>query len=500
MSAKAVRLPLVFAVFFGAANLTACHPKVGHTKLVRAANFSGGAKVEQAEWITYKADQVLWRVRARDDGHVIESVLHEEEGEVLTLRHERLRRRVLVSQGDAKAVERKVPEGLFALANGDWPAFTLVGEAFPTPFSGKIRILLPENGALRDGDLTIEPTTGGKRLQMLVGPVGVIVDLDLNNHFVRAVVPSQNLAVLPALVRLPAAAGEKPSGVEELEFIVSAPNAELHGTLWSPATAESPPLAVIVAGSGPTDRNGDNPLGAFGRSYAILASELAKHQIATLRYDKRGVGASTLTMPASEVTLAHIIDDAARIVAYARSLGRFSRIVIVGHSEGGLIAMDLASQRHADAIVLLATPGRGLNIILREQIARQVDAGDLPAVEETLAAWKAGRDVPVVPRSLQRIERGGLKGLKSMLSLDPRALAQRVNVPATVVQGTDDVQVATEDAEELALHNSSFRVRFVPGMAHSLKRPIRDPFQLSRSEPLAEGLVDIVVAAIREAL
>ncbi len=160
--------------------------------------------------------------------------------------------------------------------------------------------------------------------------------------------------------------------------------------------------------------------------------------------------------------------------------------------------MDVASQRHADAIVLLATPGRGLDVILREQIARHVEAHDLPAVEETLAAWKAGRDVAMVPPSLQRIERGGLEGLKSMLSLGPRALAQRVSVPSTVVQGTDDVQVTTKDAELLALHHPSFRVRLIPGMAHSLKRSTNDPLRLSRSEPLADGLVDIVVAAMRE--
>ncbi len=150
MNLRLIRAFLILAAFFGAVILTACQPKVRQTKIVRAANVSGRAKVEQAEWITYKSDQVLWRVRARDDGHTIESVVRTEEGEVLTLRHERLTRRVLVSQGDAKSHEQSVPEGVFALANGDWPAFTGCGRGVPDAVQWKNqRSLAGERSATR---------------------------------------------------------------------------------------------------------------------------------------------------------------------------------------------------------------------------------------------------------------------------------------------------------------------------------------------------------------
>ena len=180
------------------------------------------------------------------------------------------------------------------------------------------------------------------------------------------------------------------------------PTGKIAGTLLVPAATGRMPLVVIIAGSGPTDRNGNSPLlpGA-NNSLKLLAEGLAERGIASLRYDKRGVAASATAM-VSEANLRFDMyaDDAAGWIRRLRSDARFSTITVVGHSEGSLLGM-LATQRGAaDGYVSIAGAGRAADKILREQLGKQLPPDLLSFSNKGLDALLAGHTVDSVPPPL----------------------------------------------------------------------------------------------------
>jgi len=120
---------------------------------------------------------------------------------------------------------------------------------------------------------------------------------------------------------------------------------------------EKQPLVLIIAGSGPTDRNGNNPMMA-NNSLKMLADELAKNSIASLRYDKRGIGASAASgIEESELRFDHMIDDTKAWVDTLSKDNRFSSLIILGHSEGSTIGMIVSQSKLVSKYISLAGPG-----------------------------------------------------------------------------------------------------------------------------------------------
>ena len=141
-------------------------------------------------------------------------------------------------------------------------------------------------------------------------------------------------------------AQENNSSTGEKTVAIPVKGCLIEGTLRSPVTSTKK-IAVIIAGSGPTDRNGNNPLGVKAGSYRMIAEELAKQQIASFRYDKRGVGKSTVkNFRESDLVFDDYINDVVAIVGYLGDSLGFPDIYLVGHSEGSLVGM-IAAQRKA---------------------------------------------------------------------------------------------------------------------------------------------------------
>lgn len=266
-----------------------------------------------------------------------------------------------------------------------------------------------------------------------------------------------------AVLVLAATAGAQDVRLQTLTGVV-------HGTLLVPAAERSVPCVLLIAGSGPTDRNG-NVAGLPGPndSLKMLAEGLAANGIATLRYDKRGIGASaTAGQKEADLRFDAYVADAAAWVQQLRDDVRFSTVTIAGHSEGSLIGM-LAAPK-ADAFVSIAGASKSASAILREQLLTKLPADLLKESDRILAALEAGSTADAVPPPLAALYRPSVQPyLISWMKYDPAREVARLAVPVLIVQGTTDVQIAVDEAHRLKNANPKADVAIIKGMNHVLK-------------------------------
>lgn len=243
----------------------------------------------------------------------------------------------------------------------------------------------------------------------------------------------------------------------------------IYGTL--DAASETPaPVVLIIPGSGPTDRNGNSGQ-LRSDTYERLASALAADSVASVRYDKRGVGESAGAMTAErDLRFETYIDDAAAWLRQLRGDRRFSRIVVAGHSEGSLIGMIAVQRAPADAFVSLEGAGRPGPAILREQLEPRLAPGLYAQADAIIAQLQEGHTVADVPPELAPLFRPSVQPyLISWFRYDPAVEITKVRLPVTIVQGTADVQVGMADAEALYHANRSARFVVIGGMNHALR-------------------------------
>jgi pimeloyl-ACP methyl ester carboxylesterase len=292
-----------------------------------------------------------------------------------------------------------------------------------------------------------------------------------------AAVPSQRLVVRrvsadsvsasrPLVTHAPV---PPPAGVVEEPFNWSDGAQQLAGTLTRPENVRGRlPVALIIAGSGPTDRDGNSRLGFRMDVYKKLAWALAQRGIASVRYDKRGIGASAFSGDPSAVTFDDYTNDAA---AGARALAadtRFSKLVLVGHSEGALLAERAANLGvPAAGVAMLAGMGRSFTAVLHEQMAQQLDAVRLAAYDSLMALYLGSGPMPDVPDDLRTLLRPSVRRfVQTESALDPAAEARRLPVPLLVVQGATDIQVSVQDAEALHAARPDAEVHVIPDANH----------------------------------
>jgi pimeloyl-ACP methyl ester carboxylesterase len=231
-------------------------------------------------------------------------------------------------------------------------------------------------------------------------------------------------------------------------------------------------VAVIIAGSGPTDRNGNSVMGIRPNSYAQLAWRLAERGIATLRYDKRGLPGTQGTFDIRTMTLDDFAADA-RSAAESLALDpRFSRVVLVGHSEGASLALLAARQGAPVAgVVLVSGLGRPLSTVMREQSSRQIDSATLVRYDTAMKYYLRGEQPADVPQQLAMLfVPANQTFMRSLATFDPPAAIRAVRQPVLILQGGTDVQVSVADAERLHAARPDARLAVIPDANHVLKR------------------------------
>lgn len=254
----------------------------------------------------------------------------------------------------------------------------------------------------------------------------------------------------------------------ESPVVLHTATGDLFGTLTLPAGKQKMPVALIHAGSGPTDRNGNNPA-MQNNSLKMLAHALGAEGIASLRFDKRGVGQSAKAAKReADLRFDDYVQDARSWLAYLRQDKRFAKLYVIGHSEGALIGM-LAAAGAADAYVSVAGPGRPAAVVLREQFAAQPPMVR-DAANPILDSLAAGTTVQQLPPVVAAIFRASVQPyMISWFQYNPAEELARLNMPTLILQGTTDIQVSTGDAALLAKANAKARLVAIPNMNHVLK-------------------------------
>jgi hypothetical protein len=312
------------------------------------------------------------------------------------------------------------------------------------------------------------------------------------------------IAALPLSAHVGAAQGA-PSWKSEAVQIDRSPGI-IAGTLLVPTGTSATPLVVMIAGSGPTDRDGNTVGTAFHSSgLAQLAESLATHGIASVRYDKRGIaGSASAVQRESDMRFDTLAADAAAWALKYRGDARFTKIIIVGHSEGALLGLIASRQAGADGYVSLEGPARRADLVLREQLAAAPFTPLLRAQSDTImASLVSGQTYASPPPELAAVFRPSVQPyMISWFHYSAADEIRRVNVPCLIVQGTSDIQVLPAEATLLKAANPACESRLVDGMNHVLKHASgtlaeQMPSYQDPSMPLAPGLVEGVVSFVK---
>ena len=296
--------------------------------------------------------------------------------------------------------------------------------------------------------------------------------------------------LLCCLLAAPASAEESKVNVGAIDAVVTLP-----------AGVEKPPVALLIAGSGSTDHDGNGPQ-MKPATLKKLSDQLVARNIATLRYDKRGAGGWKPEFGKPEdFRFKDFVTDVSALVKYLRDSGKFSKIILVGHSEGGLVAILAAQQPGVDRIVLLATAARKQGDLLKAQLERRLSPEAYAPVAKAIDSIMAGQIVDPPPQGLP-IPPSMQPGLASAFNEDPIPAMQKLIMPILIIAGGRDLQLARLDMIALSTAAPQAKTAWEPQMNHVLVDVKDDADNLAAygqsDRPLDPDMIDEVAAFILE--
>lgn len=290
-----------------------------------------------------------------------------------------------------------------------------------------------------------------------------------------------------------------PLASEEPIRVVTA-SGQLAGTLTLPDNIDRPIVALIISGSGPTDRNGNGPPGS-GRndSLRMLAVALSKFGVASVRYDKRGVGESfEAGRIESDLRFDDYAQDAATWIRQLKGDPRFSGVAVIGHSEGSLVGMLAVQALEISAFVSLAGAGTRGDETLRRQLDGKLPSDLAKANGDILDRLKDAQLYLDVPTALLALYRASVQPyLISWFRYSPTIEVGKIKAPCLIIQGDSDIQVSVVDATLLHGANKKCSLEVISGMNHIFKKvPIDMVKQIeSYSDPtlqISVGLSEVL--------
>lgn len=289
---------------------------------------------------------------------------------------------------------------------------------------------------------------------------------------VLALWPVLLMAMAAQALAAPAAGAASAGSSAGQPIALDSASGAVAGTLRLPDAGGKAPVVLIVAGSGPTDRDGNSAMiPGHNDSLKMLADALAQAGYASVRYDKRGIGASkAAALDESQLRFDTYVDDAAAWIAQLKADPRFTKVAVIGHSEGALIGMLAAERAGAAAYVSLAGVAEGPGAILRKQLAGQLPPPLAADNERILASLEQGKLAAEVPRPLMAFYRPAIQPyLISWMRYVPATHLAALRMPVLIVQGTTDIQVGVDQAQALKAARPDAQLAIIDGMNHVLK-------------------------------
>ena len=271
----------------------------------------------------------------------------------------------------------------------------------------------------------------------------------------------------------------------------------ISGTLVFPKTEKPVSVCIIVPGSGPIDRDGNSGFNLRADTYKLLAEGLAENGIAAFRYDKRGVGKS---LPAQfkeeDIRFETNVQDLKVIISHLKTLRKFKKIFLIGHSEGSLVSILCAKTEKVDGFISIAGVGKNSADLILEQIEKnsanpEALINSSKKIIEKLKIGKMEENVPPVLNSLFR--KSVQPYLISWFKYEPKKEIAQLKIPVLVIQGGSDIQVGVENAQLLSSAKEGIELKVIEKMTHTLKE-IDSPYEqmktyIDTAYPISKDLV-----------
>ncbi|WP_417860708.1 alpha/beta hydrolase family protein [Winogradskyella sediminis] len=240
----------------------------------------------------------------------------------------------------------------------------------------------------------------------------------------------------------------------------------IDGTLLTPNALEQPNLAIIIAGSGPTNRNGNQNF-LKNNSLKKLAEGLTKNGIATFRYDKRIVKQIRNNNVDKDLMFDDFVEDASDVLNYFKALDKYNKIYIIGHSQGSLVGM-LAAKDKADGFISLAGAGNNIGDVIIDQVAQTAPMfnDDTKRVVNSLKEGKTTTDYPPALASIFNVELQPF--MMNWMMYSPSDIIKELKIPVLIINGTKDLQVSVSEAEVLKKANENAELLLIENMNHVL--------------------------------
>lgn len=278
-------------------------------------------------------------------------------------------------------------------------------------------------------------------------------------------------------------------------------NEFIDGTLLVPNEIERPNLAIIIAGSGPTDRNGNQNL-LKNNSLKKLAERLSKEGVATFRYDKRIVKQIRRGNVDMNIRFDDFITDAISALNYFKNSSAFNKIYIIGHSQGSLVGI-VAAKEGADGFISLAGAGKPIDEVIIDQINNTAPmfTEDTKRVFSVMKEGKTTSDFPQALTSIFNLEVQPF--MMSWMAYNPQEEIKNLDIPTLIINGTKDLQVSVDEANLLHSANENSTLTIIEKMNHILVPIEGDTLENSKSynesqRKISDELIQFIIAFIEK--
>lgn len=271
------------------------------------------------------------------------------------------------------------------------------------------------------------------------------------------------------------------------------------GTLYGKITGSTKdPVVIIIAGSGPTDMDGNSPLVQGRADYFLeMAEKLPGRHVSVFCYDKRTAGKSAESFNHIEPDFNLLVSDAVAVIRYVKKMG-YEKIVILGHSEGALVGMLAALLEPVDGYISLGGPGYPIDIILEKQLRTQLPDDALEF--QVIRSLREGMTVPTVSDDHPLFSLPNQEYVLSWMEHDPSQIIRRLQIPVLIIHGMADLQVGADNFYALQNAAPTGKTLVISDMNHVLKQvKTEDENAASYTDPsfpvhgeLLEGVIGFV--------